>query len=118
MPRPGRRSPSFTGQAREVIETHAPHTMFPHRKERVLHLHRRHRRCTVSGIFLLAAVAMLAIGNGGCETKSFLDPSELVVAKKGTLLVPILDRLNTGVEEPNEQFGNASDPTPQDLVVS
>jgi polysaccharide export outer membrane protein len=86
------------------------------RKECALHVPRTSKLGSLT--FTAAAILTLLAAATGCETKSFLDPSELVEASKGTLLVPILDRLNTGVEEPNDQYANASDPTPQDLIAS
>ena len=43
----------------------------------------------------------------GCETKSFLDPSEMGRYKKDPLVLPILSTLDTGVEEPNDAFVGA-----------
>jgi len=44
--------------------------------------------------------------------RSFIDPSELTYAKQG-LVVPILNNLGTGVEEPNQQFTNATEVKPK-----
>ncbi len=75
----------------------------------------------VAVLFLVAALA-------GCEgltpqsfdpNKGFLDQTELAVtAKHGPLLVPILDKLNTNIDEPSDTFGNATDITPEDTVVT
>jgi protein involved in polysaccharide export with SLBB domain len=64
--------------------------------------------------------AALAVAGGlvaGCDTKHFMDPAELVEARPDALVVNILTRLDTGVEEPNPEFLNASDPIPADLVA-
>jgi protein involved in polysaccharide export with SLBB domain len=65
----------------------------------------------------VGAVAISAIGTG-CETKSFLDPSELGRIEKTPLVVPILDKLVVGVEGEEMQFANARDVTPADLEVA
>ncbi|HYO10094.1 MAG TPA: polysaccharide biosynthesis/export family protein [Tepidisphaeraceae bacterium] len=72
----------------------------------------------------LALVACLAatFAAGGCETKSFLNPSEVGRFEKrrpnDPLLLPIVSTLETGVEEPNDQFANATDVQPDDLVAA
>jgi len=60
----------------------------------------------------VAAAALL----GGCEVKSFLDPSEMGRYDRAPLVMPILRTLDTGVEEINEDFLNAAPPRPEDLV--
>jgi protein involved in polysaccharide export with SLBB domain len=77
-----------------------------------------------SYVAVLFVVATLA----GCEgltgqsfdpNKGFIDPSELAVtAKSGPLLVPILDKLNTNIDEPSTEFGNAVDITGGDMNVT
>src|SRR5439155_6918966 len=56
----------------------------------------------------------------GIEGDKFLDPSEVAVPglRKGPLLVPILDKLNTNIDEPAAEFGNATDIRPEDLVAT
>jgi protein involved in polysaccharide export with SLBB domain len=54
---------------------------------------------------------------GGCETQSFLDPSEMGSYSKKPLPVPILKNLDTGIEEPDEQFATAQDVQASDLVA-
>ncbi len=61
-----------------------------------------------------AATAML----GGCLDKGFLDQSELGAFNKEPLVVPILDNLSTGVEEPEAIFGQAVEPTAEDLLAT
>jgi polysaccharide export outer membrane protein len=64
-----------------------------------------------------AAAALLSMGVG-CEVKSFIDPSEMGRMERTPLTMPILSTLDTGVEEPNDEFLNATDPTPQDLIAT
>lgn len=68
---------------------------------------------------LRAAVTVLGLGLvTGCETKSFIDPSEMGRYNKEPLVLPILNSLNAGVEEPQDEFLNATDPRQEDLVAS
>jgi polysaccharide biosynthesis/export protein len=50
--------------------------------------------------------------------KSFLDPSEMAASARpgGPLLVPILDKLNTNIDEIGPEFVNATDVRPDDLT--
>ncbi len=74
-----------------------------------------------------AIVLTVLIGLSGCEgytpnsfnpNQSFLDASEVAVKPtKGPLLVPILDKLNTGIDEPSDEFANATDITDEDTKV-
>ena len=66
----------------------------------------------------LAGCIAAAIVAGGCETKSFLNPAEVGRFKKEPLLRPIVSTLDTGIEEPNDQFAQATDVQPEDLVAS
>ena len=51
--------------------------------------------------------------------KAFIDPSEVAVtARKGPLLVPILDKLNTNIDELAPEFPNATDIRPEDMVAT
>ena len=73
---------------------------------------------------LVALLAALV----GCEgftpqtfnpNAKFLDPSEIAVtATKGPLLVPILEKLNTGFDEPASEFTNSVEITPEDMVAT
>jgi polysaccharide export outer membrane protein len=74
---------------------------------------------TVQILALAAAGALLT----GCTAhgpfdNGFIDPSEVGRFKKQPLLMPILSSLETGIEEPNEQFSTATDVRPDDLVAS
>jgi protein involved in polysaccharide export with SLBB domain len=74
---------------------------------------------------LTACVAVLsALSAGGCtETfghieNDWFNPGSVGRFKKQPLLMPIVNSLDTGVEEPNDQFASASDPKPEDTVAS
>jgi polysaccharide biosynthesis/export protein len=62
-------------------------------------------------------ITFCALGTG-CETKSFVDPSEVGRYQKTPLVVPILDKLVIGVEAEELQFAGARDVTADDLVVT
>ena len=51
----------------------------------------------------------------GCETKSFIDPGEMGRYDHTKLTLPILNKVDPGIEEPNDQFVYATEPTPEDL---
>ncbi len=72
---------------------------------------RRHRSL-IGCVVVAASVAALS----GCDIKSFIDPGEVGRFKKNALLVPILNKLDTGYEEPDEQFANAREVQPGDLI--
>jgi protein involved in polysaccharide export with SLBB domain len=63
---------------------------------------------------MLAGVLAL----GGCETKSFLDPGEMMRTNKGTLTVPVLPSLAEGLDEAEPEFANAEDVKQADLKAS
>lgn len=71
-----------------------------------------HRAAAAVTFSLIAAVG------AGCETKSFLDPSEMGRYDKTPLVVPILDKLVVGVEGDDAQFVTARDVTDEDLKVA
>lgn len=62
------------------------------------------------------AASLVAVGTG-CETKSFLDPSEVGRYEKTPKAVPILDKLVIGVEADEVQFPNAREVSNDDLKV-
>jgi polysaccharide export outer membrane protein len=79
--------------------------------------------CLTSSAFLLPALALVLLFGTGCEltgdlTKGFFDPAEVGRYKKDPLLMPILNSLDTGIEEPNEEFTQAVDVQQTDLVAS
>jgi polysaccharide export outer membrane protein len=68
------------------------------------------RRLAIASTAGLACFSLLA----GCETRGFYDPSEL--GKYGTepLAMPILSSIDPAVEDGDQDFANATDPTPDD----
>jgi polysaccharide biosynthesis/export protein len=70
-------------------------------------------------MFSLACAAMVGLLSG-CEINSFLNPGEPHIRPKDSqpLLVPILDTVASGVEQPDTAYASASDVQPQDLVPS
>jgi protein involved in polysaccharide export with SLBB domain len=48
----------------------------------------------------------------------WIDPSEVGRYKKDPLIRPILDRLTSGIDEPTVMFAQATDPKPEDLIVT
>ncbi len=61
-----------------------------------------------------ALVSLVAIGTG-CETKSWMDPSEVGRYQMTPQVVPILDKLVVGVEKDEAQFVGARDVSEDDL---
>lgn len=61
-----------------------------------------------------ALLSLVAIGTG-CETKSWLDPSEMGRYEMTPQVVPILDKLVVGVEKDEAQFANAREVREEDL---
>jgi protein involved in polysaccharide export with SLBB domain len=55
---------------------------------------------------------------GGCEVNSFLNPGEPHIRPPDSepLVVPILDTLASGIEQPDQTYAAATDIQPQDLV--
>lgn len=114
-----------------------PHA--PEGKERVLRFPRISRFIGCLHPVVTSLCVLIVIGGlVGCETnpqdwnpvdgltidslnpkKAFLDPSETAVtAKRGPLLVPILEKLNTQIDEPGAEFTNATDIRPEDTVAT
>ena len=108
-------------------------------KERVLRFPRISRSIgSVQSLVTYLALICLTAGLLGCEAnpadwnpvdgltpqsfnpqKSFLDPSEVAAtANHGPLLVPILDKLNTNIDEIGPEFVNATDVRPEDMNFS
>jgi polysaccharide biosynthesis/export protein len=67
----------------------------------------------------LSCIAMASVLTG-CEVNSFLNPGEPHIRPKDSqpLVVPILDTLASGVEQPDTAYASAADVQPQDLVPS
>jgi polysaccharide export outer membrane protein len=67
-----------------------------------------------------AALVVAAVSAGGCDIKSFIDPSEMFYNTNKPIQNPILDSISDiypSVDDPNVQFLNAGDIRPEDLVV-
>lgn len=67
-----------------------------------------------------ARAAILTLGVGiltGCKN-GFIDPTEMGRFDQEPLARPILNTLNTGYAEPEDEFLGASDTKPEDLVAS
>src|SRR3954452_662721 len=60
---------------------------------------------------------LLATLAAGCQN-GFLDPTEMGRFQKKPLVVNILKNLDTGIEEPNQQYGNATNVRSEDLVAT
>jgi protein involved in polysaccharide export with SLBB domain len=52
---------------------------------------------------------------GGCETKSFVDPSELTSIKRDPLVLPIVSQVDPVLEGSDNQWTRAGEPTADDL---
>src|SRR5688500_4871814 len=64
-----------------------------------------------------ALVAVLGLA-AGCETKSFLDPSEVGRFKREPLAVRIVDHVDPAMESPKTEFVYATPPTNADMDVT
>lgn len=60
------------------------------------------------------ALSALALA-GGCETKSFIDPTEMGRYQKDPLVLPIVSQLDPALEEGESQWARATEPTAEDL---
>jgi polysaccharide biosynthesis/export protein len=60
------------------------------------------------------ALSALAFA-GGCETKGFIDPTEMGRYKKDPLVLPIVNQLDPAAEEGESQWARATEPTADDL---
>jgi polysaccharide biosynthesis/export protein len=60
------------------------------------------------------ALSALALA-GGCETKGFIDPTEMGRYKKDPLVLPIVSQLDPAAEEGESQWARAAEPTAADL---
>jgi protein involved in polysaccharide export with SLBB domain len=68
----------------------------------------------LGGIMLAMFLGM----SSGCETMGFFDPTEMGRFNKSPIVVPILKNLDTGIEENDDRFTNATDVRAADLVVN
>ncbi len=74
-------------------------------------------RLTLSKLTLLACVTTGLVAGGCGYEHGWLNPADAGRFKKEPLLRPIITTLDTGFEEPNDEFAQASDVTPDDLVA-
>ncbi len=65
----------------------------------------------------LALVTFSGCNTGVNPTMGWIDPSEIGRYQKDPLIRPILDRLTSGIDEPQVSYSQATDPKPEDLVV-
>ncbi len=63
---------------------------------------------------ILASVSLL-LAVGGCDTKGFVDPTEMGRYKHEPMILPILSQIDPSIEAGSEDFANATDPTPADM---
>lgn len=67
----------------------------------------------ISAFACVALVGMMS----GCELNDFLNPGEpKIMSPAKPLVVPVLDTLASGIEEPDSAYSNATDIEPADLV--
>jgi len=77
----------------------------------------KHAGTATAAIAMYALVAMVVAGcTGDNDPKGLLDPSVTGRWKHDALAVRILDHLDSGVEEPNDEFMNATEVRQEDLV--
>ena len=72
-------------------------------------------------LFIMGFMTVVGLLAGGCETNSFMDPSEPQIypaasQDHGGLLKPILRTLDA--REPNQEFAHTDEVTPDDLTVA
>src|SRR5438094_4408585 len=69
----------------------------------------------------VAACVIVGLMAGGCEhtgqlSKGWFAAGEVGRFKKEPLLLPIVSSLDTGIEEPNDEFSQATDVRQEDLM--
>jgi polysaccharide export outer membrane protein len=72
---------------------------------------------------LVSAAAIGLVAVGGCESignlnKGWFNPGEVGRFNSEPLMLPIVATLETGIEEPNDQFTQASDVKAEDLIAT
>ena len=60
----------------------------------------------------LSAIALAC----GCDTKGFIDPTEMGRYKKDPLVLPIVSQVDPAVEEADNQWARATEPTAADMA--
>jgi len=69
----------------------------------------------LSGLGQGLALFALAL-TAGCETKGFIDPTEMGRYKTDPLVLPIVSQIDPAVEEADNQWARAVDPTAEDMM--
>jgi polysaccharide export outer membrane protein len=89
-------------------------------KESVLHLSSSSGNKFLSRAFTVLSLLTLTAFLSGCEINDFVNPGEPHIVDPDTaqkpLVLPILDTLASGIEEPQSQFSSATDIEPADLI--
>jgi polysaccharide biosynthesis/export protein len=90
-------------------------------KERLLISYSNTRRIVrLNGAFKVVVLVAFAAMFSGCEINDFVNPGEPRIVDPDTtqhpLVVPILDTVASGIEEPNTAFASATDIEPSDLI--
>jgi polysaccharide export outer membrane protein len=68
----------------------------------------------------LAALGAVATLTAGCDIKGFIDPTEMFTDTHRTIQKPILSSISVidpGIDDPEDQFINATEVKPSDLLV-
>src|SRR5436190_4015541 len=87
------------------------------RKERILRLGSKRFNGKSASLLLSAALLVPLTGCAGDnDPNGFLDPTAVGRYKKAPLVVRVLDKLDVGIEEPSEEFTNAEEVKPNDLI--
>jgi protein involved in polysaccharide export with SLBB domain len=62
---------------------------------------------------VLAGLAL----NSGCDTKGFIDPSEMGRFKKDPLIMPVVSQVDPAAEESDKQWTESNEPTAEDMKL-
>src|SRR5207253_29118 len=84
-----------------------------------VHALRSARTLSISPLLTMLTLGLLAGLIGGCEStgrleNGFFNPGDAGRFKKEPLIMPIVTTLDPSVEEPSDEFTQASDPRPED----
>lgn len=80
----------------------------------------RHQTSLPGRSALLARALALAglLAAFGCDTRSFIDPSEMGRFKKDPLVMPVVSQVDPMLEEGDTQWSTATEPTTEDMSPS
>ena len=73
------------------------------------------RLTAIWGLGVALGMLMLV---GGCETKGFIDPTEMGRYNPDPLVVPIVSQIDPAIEEADNQWARATEPTGDDLKAA